>query len=153
MESEKKQLGVAIGKHLGQGFLFGLGFTVAVLLVALVGQSMFTKALTPTIDPSAYFPDSKSITEKLIVSEVEEMKAGGQTYFVGLLTNKSDRPARSIHVEVDLFNKNKFVDQYSTYITGSLSAGESQHFKVNCGCKGEAPAEHTSYKIRVTSGF
>jgi hypothetical protein len=150
---QTKQLAVAIGKHLAQGFLVGLGFTVAVVLVAMVAQSMFTKAMTTSMDPTSFLPDTKSITEKLVVSEVEEMKAGGQTYFVGLLTNKSDRAARSIHVEVDLFNKNRFVDQYSTYITGSLSAGESQHFKINCGCKGEAPAEHTSYKIRVTSGF
>jgi hypothetical protein len=148
-----KQLAAAVGKYLAQGFLVGLGFTVAVVLVAMVAQSMFTKAMTTSMDPASFLPDTKSITEKLIVSEVEEMKAGGQTYFVGLLTNKSDRAARSVHVEVDLFNKNKFVDQYSTYITGSLSAGESQHFKINCGCKGEAPAEHTSYKIRVTSGF
>ena len=148
-----KQLAAATGKHLAQGFLVGIGLMVAVLLVATVGQSIFTNAMTPKIDPASFLPDTKSITEKLIVSDVEEMKAGGQTYFVGLLTNKSDRPARSIHVEVDLFNKNKFVDQYSTYITGTLSAGESQHFKINCGCKGEQPAEHTSYKIRVTSGF
>jgi len=153
MESEKKQLGVAIGKHLGQGFLFGLGFTVAVLLVVLVGQSMFMKAMTPTIDPASFLPDTKSITDKIVVSGVEKMKTGGQTYFVGLLTNKSERAARGLHVEVNLFNKDKFVDQYSTYLTGSLAAGESQHFKINCGCKDNPPAEHTSYKIRVTSGF
>ncbi len=128
MEAEKKQLGLAIGKHLGQGFLFGLGFTVAVLLVVFFGQSALTKAMTPTIDPSAYLPDTKAI-----------------------ITNKSDRVARGIHVEVDLFNKNKFVDQYSTYLSGSLAAGESQHFKINCGCKDNPPAAHTSYKIRVTS--
>jgi len=147
----RHSLVLAIGKHLGQGFLFGLGFIVAVLLVAMVGQSMFTKAMTPQIDPASFLPDTKSITEKLAVSDVEEMKTGGQTYFIGLLTNKSDRVARGIHVEVDLFNKNKFVDQYSTYLSGALAGGESQHFKINCGCKDNPPAAHTSYKIRVTS--
>jgi len=151
MEAEKKQLGLTIGKHLGQGFLFGFGFTVAVLLVVFFGQAVLTKAMTPTIDPSAYLPDTKAIIEKLFVSDVEEMKTGGQTYFIGLLTNNSDRVARGIHVEVDLFNKNKFVDQYSTYLSGSLAGGESQHFKINCGCKDNPPAAHTSYKIRVTS--
>src|SRR5216683_3634310 len=101
MEAEKKQLGLTIGKHLGQGFLFGLGFTVAVLLVVFLGQAVLTKAMTPTIDPSAYLPDTKAIIEKLFVSDVEEMKTGGQTYFIGLLTNKSDRVARGIHVEID----------------------------------------------------
>ncbi len=147
---ETKQLALAIGKHLGQGFLFGLGFIVAVLLVAMVGQSMFTKAMTPKIDPASFLPDTKSITEKLVVSGVEEMKTGGQTYFIGLLTNKSDRVARGIHVEVDLFNKNKFVDQYSTYLSGSLAAGESQHFKINCGCKDNPPAEKQEF-LRLRS--
>jgi len=149
MEAEKKQWGVALGKQLAQGFLYGLGFMIAVVLVVVLAQSMLTKAMTP--DPTSFLPDTKSITEKLVVSGVEEMKTGSQTYFVGLLTNKSDRVARGVQVQVNLFNKDKFVDQYSTYLTGSLAAGESQYFKITCGCKENQPAPHTSYKIRVTS--
>jgi hypothetical protein len=148
---EEKQLAATIGRQIALGFLFGLGFAVAAVLIFTVGQTMYIKKVTS--DPTAYMPDTKSITEKLVVSGVEEMKTGNQTYFIGLLTNKSDRAARGVQVQVNLFNKEKFVDQYSTYLSGTLAAGESEHFKINCGCNGSQPAAHTSYKIKVTSGF
>lgn len=146
-----KQLAATIGKQIALGFLFGLGFAVAAVLVFTFAQTMYMKKVTR--DPTAFMPDTKSITERLVVSGVEEMKTGGQTYFIGLLTNKSDRTARGVQVQVNLFNKDKFVDQYSTYLSGALAAGESEHFKINCGCKDSPPAAHTSYKIKVTSGF
>jgi hypothetical protein len=45
-------------------------------------------------------------------------------------------------------NHGKFVDQYSTYIAGSIDPGESRNFKIACGCNAP-PAEHDSYKLEA----
>jgi hypothetical protein len=45
------------------------------------------------------------------------------------------------------------VDQYSTYITGTLAPGKSQYFKISCGCKDTPPADHDSYKLEVLNGY
>jgi phytoene dehydrogenase-like protein len=60
---------------------------------------------------------------------------------------------RGLHIQANLFNHGKFVDQYSTYLTGSLAPGHSQFFKISCGCKDTPSAEHDSYKLEVLNGF
>jgi len=45
----------------------------------------------------------------------------------------------------------KFVDQYSTYLSGLLAPGTTKHFKILCGCKETPAAEHDSYKVTVVS--
>jgi hypothetical protein len=53
----------------------------------------------------------------------------------------------------DFENHDKFVDQYSTYLTGAIGPGKSQYFKISCGCKDSPPAEHDSYKLEVLGGY
>jgi hypothetical protein len=68
-------------------------------------------------------------------------------------TNHGKRAAHGIHIQANLFNHDKFVDQYSTYLTGAIEPGKSQYFKISCACKDTPPAEHDSYKLEVMSGY
>jgi hypothetical protein len=89
----------------------------------------------------------------LSVREIEKHDEAGHTYFTGTLDNAGKRPARGVQVEVNLFSGKRFVDQYSTYISGTVPAGTSRYFKVSCGCKDNAPAPHDSFKVQVVAGY
>jgi hypothetical protein len=89
----------------------------------------------------------------LSVSNVEEMQSGETTYFTGQIHNNGKAPARGINIEANLFLGQKFVDQYSAYVTGAIPPGGVRFFKISCGCKGNPPAKHDSYKIEILNGY
>lgn len=90
---------------------------------------------------------------ELAVVKVEKFQNGDQVYFTGEIRNNSKKVARGVNVEVNLFLGDRFVDQYSTYITGSIQPGASRLFKISCGCKGNPPAEHDAYKLQAIAGY
>ena len=95
----------------------------------------------------------QELAKNIVLSAVDEEKHDGTTAIVGTATNNGKKSARGIHIQANLFNHGKFVDQYSTYLTGALAPGKSQYFKISCGCKDSAPAEHDSYKLEILAGF
>lgn len=90
---------------------------------------------------------------ELIVVKVEKFQNGDQVYFTGEIQNNSKKVARGVNVEANLFLGDRFVDQYTTYISGGIAPGASRLFKISCGCKGSPPAEHDSYKFQVIAGY
>jgi hypothetical protein len=72
--------------------------------------------------------------KEIILSDVEEQKHDGLTAIIGTATNSGKATAHSVQIQADLFEHGKFVDQYSTYISGKIAPGESRHFKISCGC-------------------
>ena len=89
----------------------------------------------------------------LSTAEVEEHKIDGRVYFTGTVENRGKQPARSVQIEVNLFSGGKFVDQYTSYVSGIVAPGATRYFKVNCGCKDSPPAPHDSYKVNIVSGY
>ena len=135
-----------------QGALFGLGFCLAawVLYFAFQAKAQETPSyLSDKISTSS----AKTKVNHFTFSGVEEIKKSGRPYFIGKVKNDSSSTARGVSIEVNLFNKDKFVDQYSSYVTGDLEPNEERYFKVSCGCKDEPPADHDSYKIGVVGGY
>lgn len=90
---------------------------------------------------------------ELAAIDVEEQNQGGRIYFTGAIENHGKRPARGVQVEVNLFLAGKFVDQYTTYVSGAVVPGSSRYFKVSCGCKDSPPAKHDSFKVYVVEGY
>ncbi len=84
--------------------------------------------------------------QQLEIADLVRHDEQGRIYFTGRLTNKGKSAARGVQVEVNLFSGAKFVDQYSTYVIGSIPAAGERYFKVSCGCKDSAPAAHDSYR-------
>jgi hypothetical protein len=97
--------------------------------------------------------DLNATSADLVVAKVEKFQNGDQVYFTGEITNKGKTPAQSVSVEVNLFRGERFVDQYSSYITGNIQPGASRLFKISCGCKGSPPAEHDTFKVVVIGGY
>jgi len=140
-------------KTTGRGFLLGLGFSIATAVVYyFVWQYYVTKAEE---EMSRNFERTEMVAsaKDLVLADVEEQKHDGATAIIGSVKNAGSKPARSVHLQANLFNHGKFVDQYSTYISGTIKPGESQYFKISCGCSGTPPAEHDSFKVEVVSGF
>ncbi len=92
-------------------------------------------------------------TNELVVVKVEKFQLGEQVYFTGEIQNNGKKVARGVNIEANLFLGDRFVDQYSTYVTGSIAPGASRLFKISCGCKGNPPAQHDSYKLEVFAGY
>lgn len=135
-----------------QGILFGLGFCIAAWALYFAFHPKTQAASENSYDTSIARP-SPTKGNPFTFHNVEEIKKNGRSYFIGMVKNNSSTPARGISIEVNLFSKEKFVDQYSSYFTGDIGPGEERYFKVSCGCKDEQLTEHDNYKIAVVGGY
>jgi hypothetical protein len=129
-----------------RGFLFGVGFSVALGSVFLIINEITTRRTEAVLDHMS--PPSDSSAADFTLADVEELKHDGVTSIIGSVKNSGKSAAHSIQIQANLFNHGKFVDQYSTYIAGTIPPGDSRHFKIACGCNAP-PAEHDSYKLEV----
>jgi hypothetical protein len=129
-----------------RGFLMGLGLSVALAAAYLVVFQITMHRTAAALATMSERPEAAA--KDFTLSEVQELKHDGVTAIIGSVKNSGKAPGRSIQIQADLFNHGKFVDQYSTYVSGSIAPGESRNFKIACGCNAP-PAEHDSYKLEV----
>jgi len=132
-----------------RGFLLGIGLSIALGVTYVIAmQWTMNKTRAEFADMTAEFPN-----KDIVLSNVEEQKHEGATWIIGTAKNVGKRTARSVEVQANLFLHDKFVDQYSTSISGKINPGDSKYFKIFCGCKDSPPAEHDSFKLEVVSGY
>ena len=140
---------------IARGFLLGIGFSLASGVAYFIAWTLFFSSMTEKAIADATEVTSRfdAAAKNIVLSDVEEQHHDGVTAIIGSAKNTGTKPARSVHIQANLFNHGKFVDQYSTYLTGTLAPGASQYFKISCGCKDTPAAEHDSYKLEITGGF
>jgi hypothetical protein len=152
-------------RTVGRGFLLGVGLGIAfacaylVMLQVTISRTqaayseVLSRASASSSDTVDISPPTEAAAKEIVLSDVEELRHDGITAIIGSAKNTGKKPARGVQVQADLFDHGKFVDQYSTYISGRIGPGESKHFKILCGCKDSPPAPHDSYKLEVISGY
>jgi hypothetical protein len=141
-------------RTVARGFFLGIGFSVAAGGAYFVAWQAFVSSMNHDIAAVTETTLGGEASRKdLILSNVEEQKHDGGTSIIGSVKNSGKKPARGVHIQANLFNHGKFVDQYSTYLSGTLAPEDFQYFKISCGCKDTPPAEHDSFKVEVVSGF
>jgi hypothetical protein len=140
-------------KTVGRGFLLGLGFSIALSIFAVTGMSWSNHQAAEQAENFQESLAEKNSAKDIGLTNVEEVKRDGATVIIGSAANHGKKAARGIHIQANLFSHDKFVDQYSTYLTGAIEPGKSQYFKISCGCKDTPPAEHDSYKLEVLGGY
>ena len=118
-----------------------------------VGQQVSSHQVAEKTETMQAELGGKDLEKDIAITGTEEVKHDGTTTIIGTATNHGKKAAHGIHIQANLFNHGKFVDQYSTYLTGAIEPGKSQHFKISCGCKDTPPAEHDSYKLEVLGGY
>jgi hypothetical protein len=133
----------------GRGFLLGVGFSIAMGIAVFIGQQVSSHQIAEQTETIQAANSERTIA----LTDVSEVKHDGTTTIIGTATNHGKKAAHGIHIQANLFNHDKFVDQYSTYLTGAIEPGKSQYFKISCGCKDTPPAEHDSYKLEVLGGY
>lgn len=139
-----------------RGFLFGTGFAVAAIVALTAVQAYWMKQYETDARGSARASiDTLAETTRkdVVLADVEEQKSDTRVAVIGTLKNTGSQPVRGLQVEVELFQKGKFVDQYSTHISGTIGPGETRNFKVACGCRDSLPADHDSFKVQVRGGY
>jgi hypothetical protein len=129
-----------------RGFLLGVGLSIALGATYLIVFRITMKQSEAMVERMG--DETQSSAKDFALSQVEELQHDGVTSIIGSVKNSGKAPAHSVQIRADLFNHGKFVDQYSTYISGSIAPGESKNFKISCGCNAP-PAEHDSYKLEV----
>jgi len=129
-----------------RGFLLGAGFSIALGATCLILMQVAEKRSEAAVEKMGDFGESSA--KDFSLSNVEELKHDGVTSIIGSVKNSGKAKAHGVQVQANLFDHGKFVDQYSTYISGSIAPGESRNFKIACGCNAP-PAEHDSYKLEV----
>jgi hypothetical protein len=137
----RKALGTIV-----RGFLLGVGLSIALGTAYFIVFEISMKKTEAAFEKIEGAGESSS--KNFALSDVEELKHDGVTSIIGSVKNSGKTPARGVQVQADLFNRGKFVDQYSTYVSGTIAPGESRNFKIACGCNAP-PAEHDSYKLEV----
>jgi hypothetical protein len=137
----------------GRGFLLGVGFSISLGIAVLAGQQVSSHRAIQKMEVMQEDLGETESQKDIEITGAEEVKHDGVTAIIGTATNHGKKAARSIHIQANLFNHDKFVDQYSAYLTGAIQPGKSQYFKISCGCKDTPPAEHDSYKLEVLSGY
>jgi hypothetical protein len=137
----------------GRGFLLGVGFSIALGIAVLIGRQVSSHQVAEQTETMQAELGGRDLEKDIAISGVEEVKHDGTTAIIGTATNHGKKAAHGIHIQANLFNHDKFVDQYSTYLTGAIEPGKSQYFKISCGCKDTPPAEHDSYKLEVLGGY
>jgi hypothetical protein len=122
-------------------------------MAALIASNVqrITKQLSSS--PQSGGDASSTSAIELAAIDVEEQNPDGRIYFTGAIENRGKRPARGVQVEVNLFLAGRFVDQYTTYISGTVVPGSSRYFKVSCGCKESPPAKHDGFKVHVVESY
>jgi len=131
----------------------GIGFCIASgVSYYIAWQFYFSKAEEEALSKMRAVSDGPDV-KAVALSDVEEQKHDGTTSVIGAAKNTGATPIRSVKVQANFFSHGKFVDQYSTYLSGSLGPGEVQYFKITCGCKDSPPAEHDSFKVEVVKSY
>src|SRR5580698_8157504 len=119
----------------GRGFLLGVGFSIALGIAVIVGQQVSSHQAAEKMEVMQEDLGGKDLEKDIALTGVQEVKHDGVTAIIGTATNNGKKAARGIHIQANLFNHDKFVDQYSTYLTGAIAPGKSQYFKISSGCK------------------
>jgi hypothetical protein len=136
------------------GFLLGTGFFLALMIFQKINQPRFADHATIINDDFSGYPDQAKVTESSYkLSDVEEKQQDGRVWIIGQITNTSKKSISGLQLQANLYKGEKFVDQYSEYISEALEPNKSRLFKISCGCKDNKPADHDSYKIVVIGGY
>jgi hypothetical protein len=160
-EGKKSKILQSISKIIS-GFLIGLGFSIALLIVFASAEYIWDfdekEIETQKEDielPSIqkYMPSFIEFDDRsgLIIENHEPRKYDTKLIIIGQIKNTGQKNWERIHIEVELFDSNKnFVDQCSGLIWGTVKANQTRNFKVTCGeCGNEPLVEFSTYEIKI----
>ena len=143
-------------KKIFLGFLTGLGFSVAFVLISVISMKFLVgKMYEETADATEeyMYQSYKPEDNKLIIENEKSDKDKDGIIITGIVKNIDDIKWSSINIELELFDKGgNFVHECSEYISQGIGAGQQENFKLKCkGCKKTKIPKFETYKLRIVS--
>ncbi|MGV8836135.1 FxLYD domain-containing protein [Cellvibrio sp.] len=155
---------------LGTGFLYGAGFSVAIVIVVSLSLSKLSNSIIgsesemnqseeieteeiETENENEYMFKKYDESAKLVTEITKERISKNEFTLLGILKNEGESSWSSINIKAELFDKNgEFIDECSDYISDNSSPGSSINFKLSCGnCSKFQLGDYHSYKLSITS--
>jgi hypothetical protein len=139
-----------------QGFLLGIGLLFVYVIYQGFQNSTGEESEDHAKQMEAFeleFGDKKPEADKdYQLNDVRKIEEGGSVRIVGKITNlHANRMLRGVVLQANLFNSNAFVDQYTEPV--ALRGGETRFFKIDCGCRGNPPAEHDRFEVLLVRSY
>jgi len=137
------------------GFLTGLGFSIAFVLIVSASIYAYSTYLNSQSDATGIvsMPEWKVFDESagLTIESHRSVQAEDALDIVGVIANRGADTWESISIEVELFDdEDNYLDECTDYIRGALKPGERENFTVRCGgCEGSLPGSYERYEIAV----
>lgn len=150
-----------IGTRLADGFLWGVGFMLAVV-AASAGYYMYLDASTQAAleasevelseERKRMFRDYDE-TALLALSVSREIINEEEFTLLGTIENNGDARWSSVSIKAELFNEaGEFVDECSEYVSETSRPGELINFKLSCGsCSKFQLRDYNSYKVAIVN--
>jgi hypothetical protein len=145
---------------IGIGFLYGLGFAVAIAIISSISLSHFSKKTVYSENEMESFKAERDLifkeydeNAKLVPEVTKEKISVNEFTLIGALKNDGDSNWSSINLKAEIFNKNgEFIEECSEYISDNSSPGSTINFKLSCGnCSKLQLEDYHSYKLSITS--
>jgi len=162
-ERGKSKIVQSISKIIS-GFLTGIGFSIALIIVFLAAGYVWDNAKEDTnaekedVDLSSIERYSSKFIEfdensGLILENHEARKYETELTIIGQIKNTGQENWERIHLEVELFDSNKaFLDQCSGLVWGIIKPAQTRNFKITCGgCDNEPLVEFSTYEVSVVN--
>jgi len=148
MESSTKGL-------LRQGFIFGFGLIVPLVLGSIVYTKVsysMAKDYYSDSEPSSYLEKDEDHIQKIEISNVKDTRDGNFVMVTGAIKNAANKKLSSIKLEAEFFNnKGEFVYEETEYVSKSLAPNEVENFAIKCGCTNRTIPEYAKVTVRVVS--
>lgn len=150
-----------IGAKLADGFLYGAGFMLAMVVVTAVYYTYMEMNAQATLEANRveYSEERKRMfrdydeTALLELSISREIITQEEFTLLGTVENNGDAGWSSVSIKAELFNEaGEFIDECSEYISETSRPGDIINFKLSCGsCSKLQLHDYKSYKISIVN--
>ena len=142
---------------IGNGFLTGIGFSIAFILFSTVMfhfmDNFFFNDYENTYEEGECY-NLKSCDQEhgLSVSIISEDINSQQFLLLGEVINDGDKDWSSIDIKAELFDENNvFIEECKHYVNEKVTAGSKVNFKLNCSqCSTIQLEKYASYQVKIT---
>lgn len=139
-------------QRLIHGFLFGIGFSLAVILV--VGIAYFSVNPYQVEENPIIWLEGSKVTG-ISFEEVTLTQGASETEVIvsGLIRNATNAIYNSVLLEIELFDDTpKFISECDYMVQSGVAANSENHFSTSCKVPSSFTSESGSSNIKVIRG-
>jgi hypothetical protein len=141
------------------GFVFGIGFSLAVVLVLFIANRVLERNLEtaeiaePSQENVVVMPQKKNWASEFSIEDKGMTFSSFGPEFMATLTNNSEKNATWVFVKTDLFNEaGDFIYQCESS-ENQLAPGTSRNIKIRCNLSGHPSAREIGDAISSHKTF